>query len=121
MTAMTAVRQPRLVTFVVMRVTALMLAVLVLGHFAVTHVVNDVADTGSSFVARRWSSALWLSWDATMLAAALVHAGCGVWLLIDELCPPRARRAWHVALALGSLTIFGLGCAAIVAAATGGA
>ena len=122
MTGTAIVLRPRLAAFVVMRVTALLLAVLVLGHFAVTHVVTDVADTGSSFVARRWSSALWLSWDATMLATALVHAGCGIWLLIDELAPSRARRrVLHAVLAAASLAIFGLGCAAILVAATGGA
>ena len=114
--------RPRLAAFVMMRVTALLLAVLVLGHFAVTHVVTDVADTGSSFVVRRWSSALWLSWDATMLATALLHAGCGIWLLIDELAPSaRRRRVLHVALAACSLTIFAIGCTAIAVAANSGA
>ena len=116
----TGVQRPRLAAFVVMRVTALLLAVLVLGHFAVTHVVTDVADTGSSFVARRWSSALWLGWDATMLATALVHAGCGLWLMIDELAAtPRRRRALHAVLAAASLSLFALGCTTIALAATG--
>lgn len=111
----------RLAAFIVMRVTALLLAVLVLGHFAVTHVVTDVADTGSNFVVRRWSSALWLSWDATMLATALAHAGCGIWLVIDELASTaRRRRRLHITLAAATLTIFALGCTTIAVAATGG-
>jgi succinate dehydrogenase hydrophobic anchor subunit len=107
-------RNSRLAAFVLMRATAVLLAVLVLGHFAVTHVVNDVASTGSNFAIRRWSSVLWLAWDSTMLAAALAHAGCGVWLVVDELAPaPRRRRVLHAALAVVVTVVFALGATAI--------
>jgi succinate dehydrogenase hydrophobic anchor subunit len=111
--------QPRLAVFLVMRATALALAVLVLGHFAVTHLVNDVADTGSSFVLRRWSSALWLAWDWTMLAAALAHAGAGIWLLIDEQAPaPRVRRRLHAGLAATVGVLLTVGTATLAIAGT---
>jgi succinate dehydrogenase hydrophobic anchor subunit len=111
--------QPRLAAFLVMRTTAVVLAVLVLGHFAVTHVVNDVAATGSSFVLRRWSSGLWLAWDWTMLAAALAHAGAGLWLLIDEQAPAaRPRRLLHAALAGTVVLLLAVGTAALTVAAT---
>lgn len=106
--------QPRLAAFLVMRTTALALAVLVLGHFAVTHLVNDVAETGSGFVLRRWSSALWLAWDWTMLVAALAHAGTGVWLLIDEQArAARARRLLHGGLAATVAVLLAVGTAAL--------
>lgn len=112
-------RQPRLVVFVVMRMTAVVLSVLVLGHFAVTHVVNDVAETGSSFVLQRWSSALWLAWDWTMLAAVLAHAGAGLWLLIDEQIPSaRPRRLFHAALVGTVGVLLAVGSAALTIAAT---
>lgn len=111
----------RLVSFVVMRTTAVLLAVLVLGHFAVTHVVNDVGSTGAGFALRRWSSGLWIAWDASMLAAALAHAGCGVWLVIDERASkPSRRKALHYALALTTAVVFGVGVTAIAIAATKG-
>ncbi len=111
--------QPRLVAFLVVRTTALGLAVLVLGHFAVTHLVNDVAETGSSFVLQRWSSGLWLAWDWTMLAAALAHAGAGVWLLIDEQAPAaRPRRLYHAALAATLGVLLAVGTAALAIAGT---
>lgn len=111
----------RLVSFVVMRTTAVLLAVLVLGHFAVTHVVNDVAATGAGFALRRWSSALWLAWDSTMLAAALAHAGCGIWLLIDERsATPKRRRTLQLGLALTIAVVFAVGLTAIAVAATKG-
>jgi succinate dehydrogenase hydrophobic anchor subunit len=110
--------QPRLAAFLLMRVTAVALAVLVLGHFAVTHLVNDVAETGSSFVLRRWSSALWLAWDWTMLAAALAHAGAGLWLLIDEQAPAARRRRFQAALAATVAVLLTVGTAAIAVAGT---
>jgi succinate dehydrogenase hydrophobic anchor subunit len=109
--------QPRLAAFLVMRVTAVALAVLVLGHFAVTHLVHDVADTGSSFVVRRWSSALWVAWDWTMLAAALAHAGAGIWLLIDEQAPAvRLRRLLHTGLTATVAVLLALGTAVLAVA-----
>ena len=106
--------QPRLVAFLLIRATALALAVLVLGHFAITHLVNDVAETGSSFVLRRWSSWLWLAWDWTMLAAALAHAGAGIWLLIDEQAPAgRARRLLHGTLAATVTVLLAVGTATL--------
>lgn len=111
--------QPRVAAFVVMRATAVVLAVLVLGHFAVTHVVNDVADTGSSFVLRRWSSALWIAWDWAMLAAAVAHAGTGIWLLVDEQATAaRTRRLFHAALAGTVAVLLVVGTAALAIAAT---
>lgn len=111
--------QPRLAAFLLMRVTAVALAVLVLGHFAVTHLVNDVAETGSNFVLRRWSSALWLAWDWTMLAAALAHAGAGVWLLIDEqVRAPQVRRVLQRTLAATVGVLLAVGTAALAIAGT---
>lgn len=54
-----------------------------------------------------------------MLAAALAHAGCGLWLVVDERAgTATARRLWHgaVALSIGALAV--VGSAAIAVAAT---
>jgi len=86
----------------------------VLGHFTLTHIVHDVADTNSAFVAKRWGSALWVAWDWLMLAAALAHGGAGVWIAIDDYTPDLAKRTRRrsillalsaLALALGTITI----------------
>ncbi len=114
---MSIAARPRLVAFVVMRTTALLLAVLVLGHFALTHVVTDVGDTDSAFVLRRWSSALWLAWDWTMLAAALAHAGAGLWLLAEEQTrAAAARRRLQLAVAAAVAVLLSVGTAALVVA-----
>ena len=86
----------RVFGYVALRVTGLMLSVLVLGHFAVTHFVTDVARDDSAFVSRRLSSTLWIAWDATMLAAALAHGAFGVRLAIaDYSTDARVRRLWE--------------------------
>lgn len=104
----------RAAAFVLVRVTGLMLTILVLGHFALTHIVNDVAETDAAFVARRWGSALWVTWDWLMLAAAIVHGAAGVSVAIDDYATDDARRGRYrrilfglsaVALAVGTITI----------------
>lgn len=104
----------RLWSFVLVRLTGLVLTILVLGHFGLTHIVNDVAETDSAFVARRWSSALWVTWDWLMLATAITHGAAGVWIAIDDYTPNAASRSRRrqvliglsaVALALGTVTL----------------
>ena len=108
----------RAVAYLVVRVTGALLAVLVLGHFALTHVVNDVADTGSTFVGRRWASGFWLLWDWAMLGAAFAHAGAGVWVVIDDHTPdPRRRQARRRVLVAGCGVLWVIGTALIAVAA----
>lgn len=110
----------RAAAYLVVRLSGVILAVLVLGHFALTHVINDVADTGSAFVARRWGSALWLAWDWTMLGAAFVHGGAGVWIVIDDHTPDRARRRRrHALLTVACTVLWALGSVSIAAAIIG--
>lgn len=107
----------RLFYYLVVRVTGLLLAVLVLGHFAVTHITTDVADTGAEFVARRWGSALWLLWDWAMLTAAMLHGAAGVWILIEDYTPnPDKRRHRQRLLVSTSTLLFVLGLVVIAAA-----
>jgi succinate dehydrogenase / fumarate reductase membrane anchor subunit len=109
----------RAVAYLVLRVTGALLAVLVLGHFALTHVVDDVADTGSAFIGRRWASAFWLLWDWLMLGAAFAHAGAGVWVVIDDYTPDAARRrARRRLLVAGCALLWAIGSAVVAIAAT---
>jgi succinate dehydrogenase hydrophobic anchor subunit len=108
----------RVFGYVALRVTGLMLSVLVLGHFAVTHFVTDVARDNSAFVARRLSSTLWIVWDATMLATALAHGAFGVRLAIaDYSTEARARRLCERAVAAAVVVLFVLGLVVIARAA----
>jgi len=107
----------RAAAYLLVRVSGVMLAVLVLGHFLLTHIVNDVSDTGSAFIDRRWGSALWLAWDWTMLAAALAHGGAGVWVVIDDYTPDPRRRRRRKRLLVGGCVLLGAIGSALIAAA----
>jgi len=107
----------RLFTYVLLRVTGLVLSVLVFGHFAVTHFVTDVARDDSAFVARRFSSVLWIAWDATMLAAALAHGAAGVRLaLADYSADVGRRRLLERSVMSFTVVLFVLGVVAIARA-----
>ena len=107
-----------IVEYLILRLTGVMLSVLVLGHFAVTHFVTDVAHDDSAFVARQLSSALWIAWDATMLAAAVAHGAAGVRIALRDLASG-SRRRLEWALAAASLAVFVVGVAVIARAASG--
>lgn len=109
----------RVVLFVLLRLTGLMLAVLVLGHFTFTHILNDVTDTDSAFIARRWNSVLWIVWDWLMLAAAIAHGAAGLWIAIDDYSSdPASRLRRHRALLAVSLVAVSIGTATIISART---
>lgn len=87
--------------YLTIRVTGVMLAVLALGHYGLTHIVYDVAETDSAFIAERWSSALWIVWDGLLLGTALLHAMAGMSTVIrDHQADPRSARRW-IAIGVG--------------------
>jgi succinate dehydrogenase hydrophobic anchor subunit len=97
-------------SWLLIRLTGLLLSVLVLGHLLAVHLLTDVAHTTSSFVLRRWSTALWVGWDGTMLTAALAHGAAGVWMVVrDHTQPGPRRRAALIALLLTTLALAALG------------
>ena len=102
--------------WLLIRVTGVLLSVLVLGHLLAVHLLTDVAHTTSSFVLRRWSSALWIGWDGTMLTAALAHGTAGAWAVLrDHVAPGRRQTAAATALATAAIALAGLGWYTIVA------
>jgi succinate dehydrogenase hydrophobic anchor subunit len=106
--------------YLTIRVTGVMLAVLALGHFAATHVANDVADTGSSFIAQRWATGLWVTWDAMMLATALLHGAAGLSVLIrDYRSSRRSQGRWIAGVVGGSFVLFLIGAATLMYSALG--
>jgi succinate dehydrogenase / fumarate reductase membrane anchor subunit len=105
------------IDYVLLRVTGLVLSVLVLGHFAVTHFVTDVARDDSTFVARRLSSGIWIAWDSTMLAAALAHGSVGVRLALSDYASGRRRSVLQGSLAVLAGGLFIVGAIAIARSA----
>jgi aspartate oxidase/succinate dehydrogenase hydrophobic anchor subunit len=102
-------------TWILLRLTGLVLSVLVLGHFALTHIINDVAETDAAFVADRFGNGLFIAWDAVMLLTALIHGAAGLWIIVGEQSPHRARR-WRGALVGTSSLLAVLGVAVLIVA-----
>lgn len=79
-----ALRTPSVAVWIAMRGTGFLLSILVLGHLLFVHILTDVAATNASFVARRWSSALWVIWDGAMLTAAFLHGAIGMTVVVRD-------------------------------------
>lgn len=112
------VARRRRAAYIALRLSGVLLAVLVLGHFVATHVTTDVADTDSRFIDQRWATALWLGWDGVMLTATLVHAVLGLWAVIADYAVGRRRTLWRVALLGGAGIVLVAGLALLWVAAT---
>ncbi len=104
-----AATSSRTFNYLAIRVSGVLLAVLVLGHFVVTHITTDVVATNAGFIAQRWSSALWLVWDWLMLAAALLHGGVGVGIAVDDYATGPARRVLRRGILCLCIGLFGFG------------
>lgn len=78
-----------------MRISGLILVLLVLGHFAIVHLLDEGIDrVDFAFVAGRWASPFWQTWDWTMLFLGLLHGTNGLKNIIEEYVRrPGARAA----------------------------
>ena len=98
-----------------MRVSGLLLVFLALIPFAITHIVNDVADTKAVFVADRCANLLWRLFDWALLALALGHGLNGLrWIVDDYVRAPMTRALTKATLYSLSLGLFAYGTLTIV-------
>ena len=75
------------------RLSAVLLFVLALSHFAITHFIFDPADQTADWIAQnRWSTMFWRTFDWLMLMTVLLHSALGMrTVLSDIVSGPRAR------------------------------
>lgn len=102
--------------YVLLRISGLLLTVLVLGHFLVTHVTTDVADTNSQFIDQRWASNLWVAWDGLMLAATILHAVLGLWAVTADYSSGQRRRMLRALVLALAVVVFAGGMLLLVVA-----
>ncbi len=93
-----------LYTWFFMRVSGVFLLFLVFGHVLIVHVINDISMVNYIFVAHRWESPFWRTYDWLMLVLALAHGTNGLKTLIDDYVH---RPAYRV-LSLAALASFSL-------------
>jgi len=98
-----------------MRISGLVLVVLALGHFALTHIINDVTDTNANFVADRWQNPLWRTYDWALLTLALFHGLNGLRVITEDYVrSPGKRAAVKAVLYVVASTLFVYGTVTIV-------
>jgi succinate dehydrogenase / fumarate reductase membrane anchor subunit len=103
-----------LYAWVFMRLSGILLLVLALVHLLYMHVLNNVTVIDYQFVARRYATPFWRTFDLMMLWMALVHGLNGLRNVVIDYVRPRGWRFASLAsiyvigfvfLALGSLVI----------------
>jgi succinate dehydrogenase / fumarate reductase, membrane anchor subunit len=77
-----------------MRVSAVVLVLMVILHFAITHIINDVAAVDYNFVVDRWASPFWRIYDVVLLLLALLHGTNGARIVIEDYVRPRGWRVF---------------------------
>ena len=117
---MSASERPRpesgmeLYAWLFMRVSGLVLLFMALGHLAIMHVINNIETIDYQFVANRFRTPFWRTYDLVMLWLALIHGLNGLRTLIEDYIGARGWRVFSLAslyvvgflfLALGSLVI----------------
>lgn len=105
-----------LYSWVFMRVSGLLLVFLVLGHLLVMHIADGgVERVNFAFVAGRWSSPFWRTWDLAMLWLAELHGTNGLRTIVNDYAERDTTRFWlkmllyvstFLVVMLGTLVIF---------------
>ena len=103
------------VSYLFIRGSGVALAFLVIIHFVIQHVINDIYTLDLNFVAHRWSSPGWRIYDALMLTLALAHGLNGSRIVANDyiLRPAWNRMVNSAIFAVGLLWIV-IGGAAII-------
>lgn len=87
-----------------LRLSGLLLLFLVFGHVLIMHLINDISVVNYAFVAQRWSTPFWRTYDWLMLVLALSHGLLGLRIVIDDYVH---RPAWRI-VSFATLYSFGL-------------
>ena len=102
--------------WIFMRMSGLLLFVLVLGHIGIMLLLDGgVSRVNFAFVAGRWASPFWRTWDLAQLWLAMLHGTNGLRTIINDYAERDGTRFWlkmllytssALILMLGTLVIF---------------
>jgi succinate dehydrogenase / fumarate reductase membrane anchor subunit len=103
-------------SWIFMRISGLLLVVLVLGHLLIMNILDGgVSRVNFAFVAGRWASPFWRTWDLMQLWLAQLHGTNGLRTIINDYAERDGTRFWlkmllytasFLVLVLGTLVIF---------------
>ena len=97
-----------------MRISGIALLFLALGHLLIMHLIHNVDNIDFQFVAARYATPFWRTYDLLMLWFAMIHGVNGVRTVLVDYVSSRGWRAaslvslfmvGFVLLTLGSLAI----------------
>jgi succinate dehydrogenase cytochrome b556 subunit len=99
-----------------LRVSGLALVLLACGHLIITHFVNVPSETVFDFVANRWASPFWRTFDFLLLFFALWHGILGMRMIVTDLVrAPGWRVGVNSLLWVTGIVFFALGIVTIFA------
>jgi fumarate reductase subunit C len=96
------------------RVTAALMAPLVLGHIAIILYATRHGFSAADILARTRGNLAWAAYYGIFVAAASIHAGIGIRNILTEWSPLTERHAGRFALIFG-LLLAALGARAVAA------
>ncbi|TAM78854.1 MAG: succinate dehydrogenase [Acidobacteria bacterium] len=100
--------------WIFMRVSGVVLLFMVLAHLAIMHIINNIEVINYHFVAERYATPFWRTYDVVMLWLAFIHGLNGVRVMIDDYVGSSGWRIFSLAalyvlgfmfLTLGSLVV----------------
>jgi succinate dehydrogenase / fumarate reductase membrane anchor subunit len=99
-----------------MRISGIVLLLLAVGHTLIMHLPSGgVERVDYSFVADRWASPFWRTWDWMLLSLALVHGINGLRnVTLDYVHRPGARFTLNMVFYVLGFTLFILGTVIVV-------
>ena len=102
--------------WVFMRISGLVLLILALGHTLIMHLpAGGVDRVNFGFVAVRWESPFWRSWDWMLLTLALIHGINGLRnITLDYVRRPGSRFALNMFFYVLGFTLFVVGTIIVV-------
>lgn len=89
-----------------MRVSGVFLLFLVFGHVIIMHLLNDIRNVNYTFVATRWETPFWRTYDWLMLVLALAHGAIGLKTLIDDYVHAPGWRIFALAALVSFAVLF---------------
>ncbi len=96
-----------MLSWLFMRISGVVLVFLVIGHLVIMNILDGgVQRINFAFVAGRWASPFWQTWDLLMLWLAIIHGTNGLRTIIaDYAANPKTRFWLHLVLMVSAIFV----------------
>ena len=81
-----------------MRVSGVVLLFLAVGHLLIMHVIHNIDTLSYAFVAQRWATPFWRTYDGIMLVLAMTHGMNGLRVILDDYLRPGGWKAFWMSV-----------------------